>query len=303
MTIIYIVCPKRILKYFTHLIDSFSHELKEFFLHIKVNIVTDVDKIFDLQNSLIILFGLQEFQKFPNVPQFFSKNKIIVYNTEQLQSKQWDFMINHTYPFILEWWDYSQNNIDYIQIHYPSIWTRYVTFGYSKAIDLCLNEGDVLNINRKTLSFFGTDHERRFNICMDLNMALEPFKKNVKYITSDILYGQAYNQYISTNSIFLNIHYYTPSILEVVRIVPLISQGHLVISERSDDTTLDRLLDPFIVWLDPTRLKEKAYIEELVAKINNHNPFKLKDMVIQNLAFRDFLEHSGAFETIAKLSK
>ena len=56
---------------------------------------------------------------------------------------------------------------------------------------------------------------------------------------------------VNRSKISLNIHnYYGKSILEVTRIVPLISRGVLVVSERSDDKYYDEKMDGIIIYID-----------------------------------------------------
>ena len=152
----YIVCPERIFDVFRHLIISFQEELD------LDNLIIDNQHIFSLKNQNIILFGAQELCKFPEYISFLRLNNVYLYNTEQLPSNNWDYMINVSKDHIKEWWDYSNINIDYLKdkLNKPF---KHLYFCYSNALDL----QPISPLKKDTITFFGTHNERRWNICSE----------------------------------------------------------------------------------------------------------------------------------------
>ena len=76
-------------------------------------------------NKKVILFGAQELCKYREYSSFLLFNDIYLYNTEQLQSSSWDYMIYGSLK-VKEWWDYSLKNIDYLKQNiYISVIQKY----------------------------------------------------------------------------------------------------------------------------------------------------------------------------------
>lgn len=268
-----IVCPERIKEVFRHLIISFQYELKI------SSSLYDIKDIFKLMNKKVILFGAQELCKYHEYSSFLLFNDVYLYNTEQLQSKSWDYMV-YTSLKVREWWDYSLTNIEYLKQHNFPVKTKHIYFCYSEVLEVPLNK----ELNKSSITFFGTHHERRYNLCNTLQNNFSNIE--VKYNTSGNLYKEVYDDYISRNMIYLNIHYYVPSILEIVRIVPLLCQGHLVITEKSDDKNLDNLFEPYVVWFEDI-INNISLLED---KIKNHDNQKLKDKFKNELNFKNLLK-------------
>jgi hypothetical protein len=97
-------------------------------------------------------------------------------------------------------------------------------------------------------------------------------------------YNEEYDEMITTYGVYLNLHFYDPSILEIVRLVPLLAQGHLVISEKSADQHLDQMFAPFVVWLD--EIQDYKHLKEI---IQQHDPIELQQRFQQTFAFQQFL--------------
>jgi len=281
-----IVCPSRLYNYFHHLIITFQHELK-------INsIITDTSQINTLKSKKIILFGAQGLINNLNYSEFLASNKVYLYNTEQLPSTRWDYIINNSIG-IEEWWDYSLVNITYLKdkkFSIPTEKVKHIPFCYSSILEIPLVEQPQLVKN--VITFFGAHHQRRYDTCITFQNALSNHNIIINYDTSDKLHNTNYNNFVKRNMIYLNIHYYVPSILEIVRIVPLLCQGHLVISERSDDENLDILFSPYLVWLDELYNTDGSInIPKLLNIINNHDNNKLKEQ-FKSLHFKDILDSS-----------
>lgn len=274
----YIVCPQRIRDVFRHLIISFQAELEI------ENVIFDVSAILSLANQDVILFGAQELCKYIEYVSFLKSNNVYLYNTEQLPSTKWDYMINASKDHITEWWDYSNINIEYLK-HRLCKPAKHIYFCYSKAMDISPS----LPLKKDTITFFGTHNERRKNICCEFDEKLKPYNITLNCDFSGKLMNEAYDDYISKHCIFFNVHYYSPSILEIVRIVPLLSQGHLVISEHSEDKELDDLFSPYITWYEDI----KDDIPSLIRKIESHDNEKLKNEFTSSLPFSQVLKKSN----------
>jgi hypothetical protein len=277
----YIVCPERIFNVFRHLIIAFQHELET------EKLVIDNLRIFSLTNKNIILFGAQELCKFNEYIPFLRVNNVYLYNTEQLPSKNWDYMINMSKDYIKEWWDYSKVNINYLNITKP---VKYLYFCYSKSLEI----HPIYPLNKSVITFFGTHNQRRWEICSAFNDKLKPYNITLKYNASGNLINEVYDDYISRYSIYFNVHYYTPSILEIVRLTPLLCQGHIVITEHSNDEDLDNLFSPYVIWYEDI----KDNIPLLLERIKTHDNEKLKNNFKLNLNFNKVLKDSNIFNLI-----
>jgi hypothetical protein len=270
-----IACPSNIYNYFKHLIITFQYELEV------PLVITDISQILNLTSKKIILFGSQGLTYIDNYQNFLSNNKIYLYNTEQLPSGKWDYIINSN---IEEWWDYSLVNISYLQNKLFNKPMKHLPFCYSPILELPLK-----HLNRNSITFFGTHHPRRQDICNNFHNALYKYNILVNYNTSGNLMNESYDEFVKENMVYLNIHYYIPSILEIVRITPLLSQGHLVISERSNDEYLDRLFSPYIVWIEDLYLPDGSInVPYLLYIINNHDNNKLRE-TFKKLNFKNIL--------------
>jgi len=284
---IFLVCPQDTFKYFKHVIISLSYELINEDLQAELLSIDTLQEIQTKRNDILIFFGFQRFLRdtpSENVMNIFANNYTIVYNFEQLQSGNWDYLLK-IIPFINQWWDYSLINIEYIKKKSISCIFKYIPFGYSKILEMPLSD----DLDDKTLTLFGTYHPRRENLCRQLQSILPTH--TVVFNHSDSLFYQDYDTFVCSHSLYLNFHYYTPSILEIVRLVPLLTQGHLVISERSDDLNLDKLFEPYVIWLDQVNTE----------KINTHNSSLLRDQ-FKTLSFYKFLDEADVFDQLSLLN-
>ena len=230
---IYLNVPSICRHVFIQMMTAFAGEFRE--MGYETTIVEDLN---DLEkNSLLILFGYQGYVDRPDILEQLSNYKVVIFNAEQLPTGIWDNII-HEWNNYLAIWDYSVLNIQYLKskgVHN----TFLVPLGYSKyfkVMNLCSNRN-------KEIVFFGTINERREKM-------MENIKKsgyNVKYIE---VWDENYKQVIRENQVFLNIHYYQPSILEYFRIIPILSNKGIVISERSNDPFLDILVSKYVYWID-----------------------------------------------------
>ena len=210
-------------KYLYDVIDSVLYVLM--YYNIKCELV---DEIYD-DDRMYIIFTINRIEKLP-------KN-YIVYNFEQLvTSRDWSesfFKKCSKAKLIL---DYSLENIKIFKnngleaIHFPYGWTPFHEYTGS------VNNKDI------DIIFLGSKSDRRDRI-------LNSYGGSIYY--RDSIFGEQYDEIVNRSKISLNIHnYYGKSILEVTRIVPLVSRGVLVVSERSDDKYYDEKMDGIIIYID-----------------------------------------------------
>jgi hypothetical protein len=298
-------CYSDIFYFFEHIIKAFQYEFNQ--LNISCEICTDINIFLNRDNcnnnSYYILFGGQNICQHPNFNSFLKNNKVIIYNTEQLQSMRWDYFIHSVVENCYEWWDYSNLNIRYLTNKIGrnklanGLKIKHIYFGYSKCLELLSvddfdsNLTKTQKLNKDKILFFGTYHERRREICEKLNSKLINCSNNgsnnltVEFDVSHTIKGEKYNQIVSANMIYLNLHFYIPSILEIVRIVPLLCQGHLVITERSDDKEMDELFSPYVIWLDEV-IDDIDYLKKV---IENHDNNRCKEKFSKEINFREIL--------------
>jgi hypothetical protein len=128
MIIIY--CPKSVYGVFYLQIAALKHELSCIFGY-EIQHTDDFELI--NKKDIIICFGYQIIASKLNIQNTLSKYNIIIYNTEQLHTKNWNFLIYYMED-VLEIWDYSKKNIK-ILLEHGIYNVRYVPFGYSAAYE------------------------------------------------------------------------------------------------------------------------------------------------------------------------
>jgi hypothetical protein len=110
-------------------------------------------------------------------------------------------------------------------------------------------------------------------------MILNSFGKSIYY--RDSIFGEQYDDIVNRSKISLNIHNYDGrSILEVARIVPLVSRGVLVVSERSDDKYYDDRMEGVIIYIDNL---EKLDLYELKSLYDKNKCIRRKSLLLDRL--------------------
>ena len=240
-------------KYLYDVIDSVLYVLM--YYDIKCELI---DKIC-YDERMYIIFTINKIEKLP-------KN-YIVYNFEQLIScREWSesfFSKCSKAKLIL---DYSLENIKIFKnnsldaIHFPYGWTPFHEYNGligNKDIDII---------------FLGSKSERRDKI-------LNSYGKSIYY--RDSIFGEHYDEIVNRSKISLNIHNYDGrSILEVARIVPLVSRGVLVVSERSDDKYYDDRMEGVIIYIDNL---EKLDLNELKSLYDKNKCIRRKSLLLDRL--------------------
>lgn len=237
---IYITCPIYCHKVFYIVMEALAKELQS--LHYQVQIDMLPDNVCRLENEMMILFGPQHVQ---NLSDTLHKNTVIVYNLEQLISKNWDELL-HPLENVFCMWDYSSLNLTYTKEHFPQLHDKHVLvpFGYSTAYENPnIRDSDEPLITDR-IAFIGNMSERRLDI----------IKKLSSIVPVDVYDRHYYNTYedvVKRYQTFVNIHFHEdPNILEVVRILPLLLHGRNVLSEKSNDRELDDTFSSVVSFLD-----------------------------------------------------
>lgn len=231
-------CPQYCHNVFQQLIGVLRDELRQH-LHYDANfmITEDLLKLPGIRYTTIILFGSQHVENLNYIKTFCEY--LIIYNLEQLHFEKWRDMIDSwRNENVDEIWDYSQVNLNFIELEYPDILpkTRKIHLGYSPFFNI-----SPLSIIDRRLAFIGNTSPHRFNILSKLNI---PYK-----VYNQHYYGD-YNHVVSEHGAFLNIHFQIPAILEVARILPLVCNRKRVFSEASQDTELDEMFKGLVDFYD-----------------------------------------------------
>ena len=194
--------------------------------------------------------------------------RYISYNFEQLiTTKVWEpiFFQNLAKAEIV--FDYSLENIKELEKY--NIKAHFLPLGYSKNMENNNND----NIDKSVdFSFFGSINNSRYDKLKTL-ISIYGNKKD-KLVISNNYWGDDLKQLYKKTKIGLNIHYYSgKTILEVHRILPLIANKILVISDKSDDP-----------WYDEKYCKLINFIENKTnSKVSSDNDFTLECLkVLQN---------------------
>jgi hypothetical protein len=160
--------------------------------------------------------------------------RYISYNIEQLiTTKVWDPIFFDKLSCAELVLDYSLENIKELEKH--NINAHFLPLGYSKTM-----ENNYKDNSNKTVdfSFLGSINNSRYDKLKTL-ISVYGNKKD-KLVISNNYWGDDLKKLYNKTKIGLNIHYYSGrTILEVHRIIPLIVNKILVISEKSDDPWYD----------------------------------------------------------------
>jgi hypothetical protein len=202
--------------------------------------------------------------------------RYISYNFEQLiTDKVWDPIFFNKLSKAELVLDYSLENIKELQKY--NIKALFLPLGYSKIMENNLNNNCEKTID---LTFLGSINNYRYD---KLKSLVEIYSKNKdKLVISNDYWGDNLNNLYNKTKVGLNIHYYSgKTILEVHRIIPLIANKVLVISEKSNDAWYDEKYSNLINFFENDKYTIqclrliKNYNNELVENryqdlINNH---------------------------------
>ena len=242
--------------YFEIIINALHEALTE------LNIIHEVVKTYSLvdNNNIYLICTTHENSLLPK--------RYISYNFEQLiTTKVWEpiFFQNLAKAEIV--FDYSLENIKELEKY--NIKAHFLPLGYSKNMENNNND----NIDKSVdFSFCGSINNSRYDKLKTL-ISIYGNKKD-KLVISNNYWGNDLKELYKKTKIGLNIHYYSgKTILEVHRILPLIANKILVISDKSDDP-----------WYDEKYCKLINFIENKTnSKVSSDNDFTLECLkVLQN---------------------
>jgi hypothetical protein len=173
--------------------------------------------------------------------------RYISYNFEQLiTTKVWQpiFFQNLANAEIV--FDYSLENIKELEKY--NIKAHFLPLGYSKNMEKNDDNNDNV-VKTVDFSFLGSINNSRYDKLKTLITIYG--KKKDKLVISNNYWGDDLKQLYKKTKIGLNIHYYSgKTILEVHRILPLIANKILVISDKSDDTWYDEKYSNLINFIE-----------------------------------------------------
>jgi hypothetical protein len=172
--------------------------------------------------------------------------RYISYNIEQLiTDKVWDPTFFEKLSGAELVLDYSLENIK--ELEKNNIKAHFLPLGYSKNMEYNYDN----NISDKTVdfSFLGSINNSRYDKLKTLISIYG--KKKDKLVISNNYWGEDLKKLYNKTKIGLNIHYYSGrTILEVHRIILLIANKILVISEKSDDPWYDEKYGSLINFIE-----------------------------------------------------
>jgi hypothetical protein len=186
------------------------------------------------ENTIYIIltfFGIQ------NLPK-----KFILYNFEQLVTERViknNFLYNCSKAIAI--WDYAIENIEFWKKHNINAkFVPYIWFDNYNKLDNNLNEYEI------DILFYGSINERRQKILNEIKKRLP----HLKILVINKVFGNELEELIIKSKIIINIHYYDRNqIFEVSRIIPLILNNKIVISETSN-CFYSKLLKDIIIWFN-----------------------------------------------------
>lgn len=219
--------------YFEIIINALHESLTE--LNIEHDVVNTYSLV-DTQNVYLIC-TTHENELLPK--------RYISYNFEQLiTTKVWPPIFFENLAKAELVLDYSLENIKELEKY--NIKAHFLPLGYSKNMEN--NNPD--NLDRPIdFSFFGSINNYRYD---KLKTLIRVYcKKQDKIFISNNCWGNNLKKVYNKTKIGLNIHFYPgKTILEVHRIIPLIANKILVISEKSDDPWYDEKYSNLINFID-----------------------------------------------------
>lgn len=179
--------------------------------------------------DLYIIFGMNDFSS-----QIIPHN-YIVFQLEQTTGQDESKWFSQTYlnhmKNALEIWDYSL--INYKNLRKLGIdKVEYVPLQYMRSVDTIQHQEKDIDI-----LFYGSINERRQKILDQLDQLTT---SNLKVVVKTHVWNEERDNLIARSKVITNIHYYNNSILETTRLSHLLSNGCLVVSERSQDPVLDK---------------------------------------------------------------
>jgi len=214
--------------------------------------------------------------------------KYIVFNYEQAGSP-WMRLPN--YQKVMKnamcVWDYSYFNANFLLGMGVNV-GAVIPFGYHSILTKPLLTSAVESTD---VLFYGAPNPRR-NAIMH---SLRENRVNVKYISDYSCWDARLAWEIQRAKIVLNVHFYTePSVLEQSRIAPLLANGKLIISERSDDARSDELFADCVVFCGEHEIATtcRQYLENSELRVQRAK--SAFDKFCSDFSYSSIIRKSGA---------
>jgi len=186
--------------------------------------------------DIYIILGAHRF----DIPR---SNKVIIVQTEQLDSKWFTSNYIRKLKDSMFVWDFSPRNVIELKKRY-----NLPIFYLPMRIPLSVFLNDPWTIQEDIdVLFFGAFHKRRKLFEDHIRMSLKCKKIIFRY---NDLFGDEREDLIKRSKIVLNIHYWKNSSLATHRIENLCSKGKCIISEKSSDNLLDNEYKDSIEFVD-----------------------------------------------------
>ena len=221
-----------------------------------------VNKIDYESVNIYIIFSINKLDRLP-------KN-FIVYNFEQLATERvWNDDFFEKCKKAIRVLDYSLVNITIFKKH--GISAFHVPYGWSPIIEPQFN----IDYKDKKIDiiFLGSKNDRRIKF-------LNNFKKI--YFNDKCFYDE-YEEITKKAKFSFNIHYYKKNtILELTRIIPLISRGVIVLSESSSDKYYDDIFEDICIFI---KLDEINKINKIFINYDFSKCIENKKKLINRLNF------------------
>ena len=251
---------------------------------------------YDLEHDIIIIFLNPQFLKtHKNIYEEFIKisNNFrykIYYITEPLDYlidiKVWETYIKILKPYKLL--TYTNENLNKLKV-YQSItklcpkFNNYIDMG-DYSIETMKNK------NKDKIIFMGTMNTHRENVFKNM--------ENKIVVKNDIWNMDEYQEIIENNLFFINIHRRNGcKCLEYLRIIPLLANGCIVISELSNEEDMNELKDYNIYFCDKANILETYYN---ILKNINYNEIFYNEVYNKVNKFRNEFIYDNIYDKIIK---
>lgn len=188
-------------------------------------------------NRLHILFGANVWEDAKLLPKRF-----IIYQLEQSPIKKWFLPAYFSRLALAEQvWDYNLQNVEYLRAR--AINAIHVPIGYSALFDpYPLKQAESVDV-----LFLGQlKNAHRSKILNELR------QQGLQVLAANDVFGVAKQKLVAQAKVVLNLHYGGDALLEEARIIPLLSAGKVVISERVSDERYMQLYQGYVEFARDT---------------------------------------------------
>ena len=212
--------------------------------------------------NIYIIFSINKLDKLP-------KN-FIVYNFEQLATERiWSDDFFNKCKKAIRVLDYSLVNINIFKKH--KITAYHLPYGWSPMIEPEFNI--LLKDKEMDVIFLGSKNERRSKFLSNF--------ENLYF--NDKCFYEEYESITKKAKFSFNIHFYNKNtILELTRIIPLISRGVIILSEKSADKYYDDIFKDICIFIN---LNEIDKIKDIIKSYDFKKCVENKKKLVNRLNY------------------